>query len=61
MGLNSKEAAKHAPKVIALIDELRAALDPDGPGGKKVTGRELRRIIGRLLPALGALLVDAID
>jgi hypothetical protein len=43
-------------EIERLVAELRAALDPDGPGGKRITPAEGRRIGRRLVKVAGDLL-----
>ena len=61
MPITPKEVAKHAPRALELANELKAAFDPDGPGGKKLTVKELARLARKLVAFGSMLLVDVID
>jgi hypothetical protein len=52
-------AAVHA--LHRLARELRAALDPLGADGKRVTGAELRAVVTAALALVGAILIDLLD
>lgn len=44
-----------APRVAELAREIASALSPDGPGGRRVTRAELRRIGGLVVDLAGLL------
>lgn len=61
MPLTPAELAANLPRAVALARELRAALDPDGDGGRRLTRAERRRLVRVLGEILLAVGVDALD
>lgn len=61
MPLTPDEALQLSPKAVALVAELREALDPDGEGARKITRAEARRIVTVAIALVGAIVVEILD
>jgi len=61
MPLDPAEAVRLSAKAIELGVDLRAALDPDGIGGKGITKAEGAKLLRLAAAFVLALVVDLLD
>ena len=61
MGMKPAEVVALAPEAMALSDDLAQAFGKDSDGGRRLTGRELRKL-GKGLLSLGWKIIrDVLD
>lgn len=59
--LDASEMVELSPQALALYMQIRDAIDPEGPEGRKVTREERRELIANAAAFLAQLTRDALD